>query len=179
MFALVPQPSSRNPRLTVEIVTPERVVIRDAVAAMSLPTPEGMISILPQHVPYVGALAPGAIHLRKDPAFAKASSFAKTTEDRSAGGPEETILAVSGGVVEVRDGIHVRVLVETAERAEEIDVVRAEEARKRAAELRHRVRADDEAFATASAALEKELARLRVARRARHRGHHGVSRGAL
>lgn len=145
-------------RLTVEIVTPERVVTREEVDAISLPTTMGEVSILPHHIAYLGALAPGAIRLR-----------AESTE---------TILAVSGGAVEIRDGHHVKVLAETAERAEEIDEARAEEARKRATDLRRQA-ADDVQFARATSVLEKELARIRVARRARHRGHHGPARGTL
>ena len=179
--------------LTVEIVTPERVVVREEVSAISLPTPEGEISILPHHVSYLGALAPGVLQLRKDsPSILDADSDGGTSspfdpELRVEGGSPraesrggtEIILAVSGGVVEIRDGHHLRILADTAERAEEIDEARAEEARKRAIELRKQVIADDTAFTHASAAIEKELARLRVVRRRRHRGHHGVSRGAL
>ena len=146
-------------QLSVEIVTPERGVTREDVEGVSLPTPEGEISILPHHTPYLGALAPGEIRLRKDGV--------------------ESLLAVSGGVVEVRDGHHVKVLADTAERAEEISETRAEEARRRAKELRRSALADDVSFARVSAAIEKELARLRVVRKVRHRGHHSTSRGAL
>lgn len=146
-------------RLTVEIVTPQRVVTRESVDSISVPTLAGEISILPQHTPYFGALASGAIRFRGE------------------GG--EVMIAVSGGVIEIRDGQHVKVLADTAERAEEINEARAEEARKRALELQRRVAFDDVQFAEAAGAIEKELARLRVVRRGRHRGHHGASRGAL
>lgn len=151
--------ASKRPRLTVEIVTPERVVVREDVDAVSLPTAVGEISILPDHTPYLGALAAGAVQMRRD--------------------GTDVLLAVSRGIVEVRDGRHVKVLADTAEHAEEIDEQRAEEARQRAQELQARATADDVAFAEATALIEKELARLRVRRKVRHRGHHGAARGTL
>jgi F-type H+-transporting ATPase subunit epsilon len=150
---------SSLPHVSVELVTPEREVVREDVDAVSLPTPLGEISILPGHEPYVGALAPGTLRFRRR--------------------GEDVLLAVSGGVAEIRDGHRVQILADTAERAEEIDEARAEEARKRAQELQRQARADETSFAQASALIEKELARIRVARQRRHRGHHGAARGAF
>lgn len=147
-------------RLTVEIVTPERVVTRESVDSISVPTAAGEISILPHHTAYLGALAPGALRFRTESG-------------------ETVVIAVSGGVVEIRDGHHLKVLADTAERAEEIDEARAEEARKRAMELQRRAAFDEVQFAQASSAIEKELARLRVAKLSRHRGHQGSARGTL
>lgn len=143
--------------LTVELVTPTRALVREHVDVVSVPTPLGEISILPQHTPLVAAIAAGELRLGR--------------------GDTAQLFAVSGGVLEVREGSRVAVLADVAEHAEEISEAAAEEARRRAAELRSRVAADDVAFASATAAIERELARIRVARRARHRGHHGVARG--
>lgn len=145
--------------LTVELVTPTRALLREGVDAVSVPTPLGEISILPSHVPLVTTVAAGELRLRR--------------------GSSVQSFAVAGGVLEVREGSRVVILADVAERAEEISEAAAEEARKRALELRSKVAADDVAFAAAAAMVERELARLRVARKYRHRGHRGVSKGTL
>jgi F-type H+-transporting ATPase subunit epsilon len=133
--------------ITFRLITPEREVYSDTVDQVSLPTKLGEITVLPQHIPLVSALAPGELCLRK--------------------GPEEFYFAVSGGFVEVAPGNEVSVLADTAERDIEIDEDRAEEARRRATELRTERRADAQEFVALSARIEKELARLRVIRRRR------------
>lgn len=145
--------------LSVELVTPTRSLLHEEVDAVSIPTPQGEISILPHHVSLVTTIASGELRLRR-------GDITKT-------------FAVSGGVLAVREGSRVAVLADVAERAEEISEAAAEEARRRALELRSRVAADDLAFAAAAAAVERELARLRVARKFRHKGHRGVARGSL
>lgn len=127
-----------------EIITPERTVYSDTVDEVVLPTMSGEIGILPNHVPLVSVLQPGEILIKK--------------------GPAESYLAVSGGFIEVQPD-RVIVLADTAERAEEIDEKRAEEARQRAAELVKEERVDAREFAVISAKIEKELSRLKVARR--------------
>jgi F-type H+-transporting ATPase subunit epsilon len=103
------------------------------------------VTILPNHRSYIGALKAGEIMVKT--------------------GGQETLLAVSGGFVEFH-GNKLAVLADTAERAEEIDVKRAEEAIKRAEELKQqRQTMDDLEYAKVAAAIEKENARLRVARR--------------
>ena len=146
-------------RLTVEFVTPIQSLLREEVDAVSVPTTAGEISILPLHTPLIATMGPGELRLRQG----------------------ETIhsFAVSGGVLSVRSGSRVVVLADAAERAEEISEAAAEEARRRALALRTSVAADDVAFAAAQAAVERELARIRVARKFRHRGHHGAARGTL
>lgn len=143
--------------LTVELVTPTRAFIREEVDVVSVPTPQGEISILSQHVPLVTAIAHGELRFRR--------------------GADTQVFAVSGGVLAVRDGSQVVILADAAERAEEISEAAADEAYRRAAQLRARVAADEQAFASATAALERELARLRVARKFRHHGQQGPARG--
>jgi F-type H+-transporting ATPase subunit epsilon len=145
--------------LTVEFVTPTNAIVTEEVDVVSAPTPLGEISVLPNHVPFITTLASGELRLRRGDAV---ESF-----------------VVSGGVLAVRAGSRVAVLADVAERAEDISEAAAEEARRRALELRSRVAADDVAFAAAAAAVERELARLRVARKFRHRGHAGISRGSI
>jgi F-type H+-transporting ATPase subunit epsilon len=84
-------------------------------------------------------------------------------------GGQDLSMAVSGGFIEVKPG-KITVLADTAERAEEIDETRAEEARSRAHELMTKIRTAEATDYTALAVkLEKELARLRVVRKHRER----------
>jgi len=136
-------------KLSIEVITAERVVFSDSdLDVVIAPGTEGELGILPSHAPLVTALTPGEVRVRK------------------AG--EETSLTVTGGFLEVRDN-RVVVLAEAAERAEEIDITRAEEARRRAQErLKSRAEAID--LARAEAALRRSLVRLKVAERRRRRG---------
>ena len=141
-------------KLFFEITTPERIVFQEEADQVSVPTSTGEITILPEHIALVSELVPGELTLLHN------------------GEPQHFVVA--GGFVEVRDGNRVIILADLAERAEEIDVVRAEEARERARKLMSEERQDSEGFAEASALLEKSLARLRVANRARHRGRRRI-----
>lgn len=132
--------------LQFKIVTPERIVFEDTVDAVILPTVDGEITVLPHHIPLVSLLQAGILRIKK--------------------GAEETPLAVSSGVIEV-DGKRVVVLADTAERADELEEEKIEKAREAAQKLMAEKRGDTEGFAEASAALERELARLKVARRYR------------
>ncbi|HLM83811.1 MAG TPA: F0F1 ATP synthase subunit epsilon [Candidatus Bathyarchaeia archaeon] len=128
-----------------KIVTPERTVFEDEVSQVTLPTQEGEITVLTEHIPLISVLTPGELVARKN--------------------GEEIAMAVSGGMIEVRKN-EITILADTAERAEEIDLSRAEEARKRAESLKdEKIRTDETEFATAAAMLEKNLARIKVARK--------------
>lgn len=135
--------------INFEITTPERVVYKEPVDSLTLPTKDGEITILPQHIPLVSILVPGVIIARK--------------------GQEEQYLAVSGGFIEVRPDNHVVILADTAERAEELTEEAVEKARAEAQRVLEEKRSvSSEAFAAAAGALERELARLKVARKKRH-----------
>jgi F-type H+-transporting ATPase subunit epsilon len=140
--------------LKVEIVTAERTVLETEADMVILPGAEGQLGILPRHAPLITALAPGVIRLKK-------------------GGTEEE-LTVTGGFVEVRDN-RVVILADAAERSEEIDLARAEEAVRRAQE---RIKANPAAadLATALASMRRATVRLKVARR--RRGGGGAGPGA-
>lgn len=145
-------------QLTIEITTPERVLYKEQVDSATIPTSEGEITVLPNHVPLAAILAPGALVLRKNGA--------------------ESLIAVSTGYIQVIGGDHILVLADTAERADELEVERVEmaitAARERAEKARlSQNRAEDESFAEAAAAIDRELARLHVARR--HRSRSGPS----
>ncbi|NCN99676.1 ATP synthase F1 subunit epsilon [Candidatus Falkowbacteria bacterium] len=129
-----------------EIVTPERVVLQREVLQITIPTTSGEITILPNHIPLVSVLQAGVIET--------------TSSDN-----EVEIMSVSGGFVEV-SWDKVVILADTAERAEELDEGRINEAHKRAAELRNNAKDLDEVqFANISAQLEKEFARSRAVNR--------------
>ena len=126
----------------LEIVTPERAVLAEDAVSLTVPGVEGSLGVLAGHAPLMAELAVGEIWFR--------NAEGKIIR-----------LAASGGFMEV-EGNTVRILADTAERAEEIDVARAEEARKRAEErLRSQSAATDNA--RAEAALKRALNRLRVA----------------
>jgi F-type H+-transporting ATPase subunit epsilon len=133
----------------LELVTPERVLFREEVDEVTLPTREGEITVLPNHIPLIASLVAGVARLKRG----------KETED----------VAVSGGFIEIQAGGRVRVLADTAERGHELDLSVIEKAKQRAeAVMKETTRTDDNAYAAAAAALERELARYKVVRK--HRG---------
>ena len=133
--------------IKLEIVTAERVVYSDEADVLVVPGIEGQLGILPHHAPLMTTLQPGELRVRK--------------------GVEEFSLAISGGFLEVRPD-RVIILADAAERAEEIDVSRAEEAKRRAEErLRHPTSEVD--AARADAAMRRALARLQVVEQRRKR----------
>lgn len=126
-----------------EIVTPERLVMREEIAQVSVPTATGEITVLPDHIPLVSILKPGVLEIKKTDG---------TVE----------IMSVSGGFIEVMKN-KIVVLADTAERAEELDEKRIEEARQKAEETKKTAQnIDDVQFADISARIEKELARNRA-----------------
>ncbi len=132
--------------LKLEIVTAERIVYSDEnVDVVIAPGVQGELGILPRHTPLLTTLQPGVLVVKK--------------------GGEEYSMFVSGGFLEVMPD-KVVVLADTAERAEEIDVARAEEARRRA-EVRIAESATTVDVARAEAALRRSLIRLKVAQRRR------------
>jgi len=140
-----------------KIVTPERTVMEEEAYQATLPVVGGEVTILPDHIPYIGAIKAGEIIIRKE-----------------ANG-EEISLVTSGGFVEFHDNTLV-ILADTAERAEEIDLARAEAARTRAEELKKEaIHMGEEEYARMAALIEKELARVRVARK--HHSKRGISLG--
>jgi F-type H+-transporting ATPase subunit epsilon len=133
--------------IVLEIVTPERLAYSDTVDSVVLPGSEGEIGVLPHHAPLVSMLGVGELRIRKD-------------------GQEETF-AIAGGFLQVRPD-KVVVMAETADLASEIDLEKAQEARReaeRALEGGYHEGAD---LSAARAQLQQALLRIRVAER-RHR----------
>lgn len=132
--------------LTIEIVTPDRAIVHETVDEAQLPGAEGYLGVLPGHTPLLVRLDVGEVWFRRG-------------EDRS-------YLHVAFGFAEILPD-RIRILARTAERADEIDIERAEAAAERA---RKRLSVATEVdFQRARIALLKSLARLRVAERMRHR----------
>ncbi len=126
-----------------EIVTPEKIALKEMIKKVTVPTEAGFITVLPKHMPLVGILKPGVIEL------VNANN-------------EHKIMSVSGGFIEVFRN-KVVILADTAERAEEIDLAKAEAARKTAEQSLKNLRTSDkERFANINASLAKELARTKA-----------------
>ena len=134
--------------IKLDVVTAEGVVYSDDVDIVIAPGIEGQLGILPQHSPLMTMLQPGELIARK--------------------GGEEFSLAVSGGFLEVRPD-RVIVLADSAERAEEIDIARAEEAKSRAEKRLEEKYTPETDSVRAEAALRRSLIRLKVATRRRKR----------
>ncbi len=136
--------------LKLEIVTQERrVYSADDVEMVVAPGSEGEMGILPRHAPLITSLQEGVMRVK-----------------RAAG--REEVLAIHGGFMEVLPD-QVTVLADAAERAEEIDLARAEEARQRAEELMKQRREDKVDYVRAETALRRSLVRLKIAQGRRRR----------
>jgi F-type H+-transporting ATPase subunit epsilon len=135
-------------KITLEIVTPDRSLVNEQVDEVELPGSEGYFGVLPGHSPLLASLQVGELWYRI--------------------GNEKHYLSIAFGFVEVLPE-HVTVLARIAEKAQDIDVARAEAAKKRAEErIAAHPRADID-FERARIALMKSLIRLQVATRARTR----------
>ena len=131
----------------LELVTAERMVYSDDVNIVIAWGLEGQLAILPHHAPLMTMLQPGELIIKND--------------------NEETYMAVSGGFLEVRPD-KVIILADACERAEEIDLARAEEAKRRAGEIMEAPSPETDT-AAAEAALRRSLVRLKVAERIRRK----------
>lgn len=128
-------------KLMLEIVTPERRVVREEVDEVVCPGIEGEFGVLPGHTPFLTALKIGELSYRK--------------------GNETKYIAITWGYAEV-DGGRVEILADMAETAEEIDLRRAEDAKARA-ESQLKGMPDEVEFEKEQVALEKAVIRIQVA----------------
>ncbi|MGN6386353.1 MAG: ATP synthase F1 subunit epsilon [Verrucomicrobiota bacterium] len=131
--------------LKLEIVTPEAITYSEDVDMVTLPAVEGEMGVFPMHIPLMTQIVPGEIAVRKN--------------------GQDYFLAVGEGFVEIT-GDRVAVLTDMAIKAENIDELKAEEARKRA-EARLQERLTEEELASVNAALLHSIAQLKVKRRNR------------
>jgi len=133
--------------IKLEIVTAEKVIYSDDVSEVVVWGIEGQMGILPHHAPLATILRPGDLLIKKD--------------------NEEEYFFASGGFLEVTAD-KIIILADACERAEEIDIARAEEAKRRAeATLREQPSSVD--MAATEAALRRSLVRLKVAEKRRTR----------
>jgi len=133
--------------LRLEIVTAEQSVFSDDVDVVVAPGIEGELGILPHHAPLLTILQPGELRIKKQ--------------------GEEISMVLSGGFLEVMRN-KVLILADTAERADDIDLERAEAAKRRAEEMLRTGETETDRT-RAEAALRGALTRIRIAERRRRR----------
>lgn len=133
--------------LNLQVVTAERIIINEDVDSLVAPGSDGELGILPRHAPLLSGLKPGELRFRR--------------------GGDENFLAIGGGFIEVLNN-KVIVLADSAERSEEIDLERAEAARRTAEQtLANRGQMSIEQLAAAEAALRRAMVRLDIGTRRR------------
>jgi len=133
-------------QIKFKIITPERTVFEADILQATLPVTDGIVTILPNHRSYIASLKAGEVCLKGIDG-------------------EDLCLVVSGGFIEFNQN-NLIVLADTAERAEEIDLARAEEARARAEKLKkEKIEMDDGEYAQVAALIAKESARIVVAKK--------------
>ena len=136
--------------LALEIVTPQRAITHDKVDEVQIPGADGYFGVLPGHTPLLAQLQVGQLWYRK--------------------GGEKTFLSIAFGIAEVLPD-RVTILAQIAERAEDIDVNRAQASLQRAEQrLNASGRTPDLDLERARISLMKAMTRLQVANRGRTRG---------
>lgn len=140
--------------LTFELVTPEGVKFTEEAYEVLLPTPDGQIGVLPHHLALVSLATTGVVSVRR------------RQQD-----PDSAVehFATTGGMIEI-DGKKVRLLADTAEHADDINAMKAQEALKHAQALAKSAKSHV-ALADATALIERYTAHLKVAELKR-RHHH-------
>ncbi|MBP6859008.1 MAG: F0F1 ATP synthase subunit epsilon [Candidatus Magasanikbacteria bacterium] len=135
--------------LKFKIVTPEKTIYENEIFQVTIPTTEGEITILPNHIPLISVLKAGDLRFKDNNG--------------------EQHMAVSGGFVEVRGKNQIVILADHAQRVEDIDIEKAEEARKRAQEQMEKLKnTQDVDYAKLQAVLDRELNKLRVVKKYRN-----------
>jgi F-type H+-transporting ATPase subunit epsilon len=130
-------------KLNLEVITPERLVLREEVDEVVAPGLTGELGILPDHTPLISQLKTGVLSYRQ--------------------GNQNRRMHVSGGFIEIASD-NVSVLSDVAEKPEEIDVERAQRAKERA-EQRLASRGEDIDFDRAELKLQRALVRIQVGNR--------------
>ena len=125
--------------IRMELVTPERLVLSEDVDEVVLPGYEGEFGVLPGHTQFLAILNIGVLWYRKEGAVKK--------------------IALGGGFAEVTHD-RVVVLADTAERADEIDLARAQRARDRAEARLKELSMDDETYRKVYSELQRALVRM-------------------
>ena len=135
--------------LKFKIVTPEKTIYENEIYQVSVPTVEGEVTILPNHIPLISILKAGELRFKD--------------------AQGENQMAVSGGFLEVRGKNQIVILADSADRAKEIDINKAEEAKKRAEEQMANLKnAQDVDYAKLQAVIDRELNKLKIAKKYRN-----------
>lgn len=138
-------------KLSLTVITQEKVVLKDEVDLVLAPGYEGQIGILPGHIGLLSKLQPGELYIFK--------------------GASAVVLAVSGGLLDIHNN-QLSVMADSAVRADEIDVAKVEAAKQKAEEaLKERLSGHE--FALAESDLRKAILELKVAKK-RYRHQHGI-----
>ncbi len=139
--------------MELEIVTPEKIIFQDDVDEIYVNTADGAIGILPHHINLFTKLVPGELKLRIS--------------------GRDQFMAITGGFLEVNKN-KVTILADYAVHADDIDVNKAMEARKRAEEIlkKKESKITEQEFAAAEAAFKQAVAELKVAEHRHKRSVH-------
>jgi len=136
-------------KINLQIITPEKIAYKDKADQITLPTGDGEITIMANHIPLISTMKHGELIIKNN--------------------GKEIPMAVCNGFIEVRKNCII-IMTDIAERVEEINEQLAKEAKEKAQNLlKEKDRMSAVAFADATALLEKSLARIRVARRRKRR----------
>jgi len=127
-----------NDKFKLRLIAPDGVKYEEDATEVTLPTADGEITVLANHMPLISLLKPGEITIRN--------------------GQKEHNLATEGGIVEIAGNI-VKILADTAEDADSLDELKIVEAKKAAEQAKANAK-DDVEYTDAAAALEKQLAKL-------------------
>lgn len=133
---------------TLRIITPEKLILEEPVIQATLPVVLGEVTLLADHIPFIGSLKNGG------------ELFIKTEND-------EKMLAVSGGFVEFHNNV-LTILADSADRAEDIDLAEAEEAKMRAEQLKkdsENLNSDSDEYKALMAMIDRQSYRVQVARK--------------
>lgn len=134
--------------LKFKIVTPEKVIYENEISQVSIPTMNGEITVLPNHIPLISVLKAGELKIK----------------DKDG----EHSMAVSGGFLEVRGQNEIVILADNAERVADIDISKAEEAKQRAEEQMKNIKnVQDVDYARLQAVIDREANKMRVANKYR------------
>ena len=129
-----------------KIATPEKIVYENDVLQISIPTSTGEITVLPHHSPLVSIVQAGELKI--------------------VDGNGEQILAVAGGFLEVKANNEIIILADNAERVENIDIERAEAARKRAEEQMNALKGQEDVdYAKLQAIIDREMNLVKVGKK--------------
>ena len=135
-----------NNTIHFKIATPEKVVYEKDILQVSIPTTTGEITVLPHHSPLVSILQAGELKIK----------------DQNG----EQVIAVAGGFLEVRANNEIVILADNAERVEQIDIDRAQEAKTRAEEQMAIVKGKENVdYARLQAVIDREMNRIRVGKK--------------